>query len=786
MEDGQKLGLKKLRCCLASVAIGGILFSIRTLNVEAHEEESVESTQEEWVGPIDELTEIRKIEEISEEISEGIHKEAVESESTDTKLLEASQLIEDKEKTEIVEEENDETISIDEIVDLEVTVSIELNTEIVDTDEMASDFKEEDAETNMNEVLVASDETLTIPIEETEEEIKQDANKITEVVNGERIAGRSRDQLAVEVCKKSFEKSETVFITNGFKKNDALVGSSLAGIYNAPILFTRDNILPQETLDELKRLEAKRVIILGGNISVPEKILAEIRKVVPNVERIDGRNRYVLANNIAEQVRQIKGATSHAFLVNGEAYADAASVAPIAAGRGIPIYLTRPNTLHEEVAAIVNQMDYWYLVGGNISIPEKVSNELIRLGGVVEHRFSGLNRYEVNRSINKYFNTNRDAVYIASGENDKLADALAIAPVAGREQRGLVLIKNKDRHVVPLQRKFIEDYGFEKLVFVGGTKTISEDTRLEMMGYNRFETLDRILNSKPGKYITSSTQVSNPILTKDMVTDRISIGVADPFIVEDNGRYHIFFEVLTNGDAEIGHAYSDDLMKWTYTRIVLDNSRHRSAYPNVFKVDDTWYMIPDSAGRGNVHLYKATDFPFKWEHVSILIETPKTIVDTNVFEYQENWYLTTTGGEDGWNKGVSLYINQSDDWRNNQWTKHPANIIIPTDHQYNGVRGAGNPMVFDDVVLMPIQVTPRSTGIYGEKTLLYKMTNLTKTTVDVTNLGLLVEGQKNHDWNSKSMHHVSHTYTTTMKDFIYVVDGQCDDSEYRIGLYQYI
>ncbi|SHG19564.1 Peptidoglycan/xylan/chitin deacetylase, PgdA/CDA1 family, partial [Trichococcus flocculiformis] len=64
---------------------------------------------------------------------------------------------------------------------------------------------------------------------------------------------------------------------------------------------------------------------------------------------------------------------------------------------------------------------------------------------------------------------------------------------------------------------------------------------------------------------------TNPIITKDIVTDRTGqLGVAEPYIVYEDGVYHMFFDVILgyNPDTgstadEIGHAYSTDMINWT-------------------------------------------------------------------------------------------------------------------------------------------------------------------------------------------------------------------------------
>ena len=49
--------------------------------------------------------------------------------------------------------------------------------------------------------------------------------------------------------------------------------------------------------------------------------------------------------------------------------------------------------------------------------------------------------------------------------------------------------------------------------------------------------------------------------------------------------------------------------------IVLDEPFHLS-YPQVFQWQGAWYMTVESAGARRVSLYRATDFPLRWERTS--------------------------------------------------------------------------------------------------------------------------------------------------------------------------
>ena len=121
-------------------------------------------------------------------------------------------------------------------------------------------------------------------------------------------------------------------------------------------------------------------------------------------------------------------------------------------------------------------------------------------------------------------------------------------------------------------------------------------------------------------FFTLSPGTTEPVLTKNDVTDRAADFVADPFLFHENGIWYMFFEVATqNGEkCEIGLATSEDGLTWTYQQVVLTASNH-FAYPYVFEWDGNYYMIPDTFDLGEVRLYQATNFPYGWTYVSTLI-----------------------------------------------------------------------------------------------------------------------------------------------------------------------
>lgn len=79
---------------------------------------------------------------------------------------------------------------------------------------------------------------------------------------------------------------------------DALAGVPLAGNLDAPILLSNKDSLSDETLNEIKRLGSKNVVILGGESVISENIVNThenngINK--NNITRIHGENQYKTA-----------------------------------------------------------------------------------------------------------------------------------------------------------------------------------------------------------------------------------------------------------------------------------------------------------------------------------------------------------------------------------------------------------------------------------------------------------------------------------------------------------
>ena len=88
---------------------------------------------------------------------------------------------------------------------------------------------------------------------------------------------------------------------------------------------------------------------------------------------------------------------------------------------------------------------------------------------------------------------------------------------------------------------------------------------------------------------------------------------------------------------EIGVAESiDGGITWRYLGVALSESWHLS-YPHVFSWQGDVYMMPEGYKSGSLRLYKAVQYPLKWELEVVMMNRP--LVDASIVEWEDRWYL---------------------------------------------------------------------------------------------------------------------------------------------------
>lgn len=234
-----------------------------------------------------------------------------------------------------------------------------------------------------------------------------------------------------------------------------------------------------------------------------------------------------------------------------------------------------------------------------------------------------------------------------------------------------------------------------------------------------------------------------PTFSAADIEDEPASFVADPFLLREDGCWHMFFELLNraSGRGEIGHADSTDGLVWRYCGVVLAEPFHLS-YPHVFRVEGRYYMIPETQETSSIRLYEASSFPDLWILRGILLEGP--FVDTSVLEHDGRWWLFTHRG------GLSgLHLFHSDDLCG-EWTRHPMSPMLTGNRHI--ARGAGRIVPYRNGLL---RFTQDGIPSYGYCVRVLEIDDLSVTSYAEHELEqspiLKASGR---GWNAIGMHHV--------------------------------
>lgn len=280
-----------------------------------------------------------------------------------------------------------------------------------------------------------------------------------------RIYGENRYLTAVEISKEAFPNgANTVVLVRGDDFPDALAAGPLAYQLGAPILSTLSNHLPEYVKNEIVRLKAKNVIIIGGDGAVTKKVETELGTSLGlHVDRIAGVNRYDTAAKIAERL----GIKDRVVLAYGKGYADALSMSPYAARDGMPILLTETTSIPRETQHILEKAEVTFVVGGEGVVSEQVFVQIEN--GI---RISGATRFETNARILELFGSFSNSAVLATGRN--YADALTGSVLAARLDSPILLVE-KDYVPNPL-KNWLTSYGqVKQYKLLGGPGVLSDE-----------------------------------------------------------------------------------------------------------------------------------------------------------------------------------------------------------------------------------------------------------------------------------------------------------------------
>lgn len=183
-----------------------------------------------------------------------------------------------------------------------------------------------------------------------------------------------------------------------------------------------------------------------------------------------------------------------------------------------------------------------------------------------------------------------------------------------------------------------------------------------------------------------------------VIMPSLKYGYADPFPVIYNGKHYIFAEIMDKFTEHgcIGVCCIEEHSKFVK---VIDEPFHMS-YPNVFELDGTYYMIPETHEARDIRLYVSDDFPYKWKLKKILVS------DQNVADF--SFFI----------KGDIMYAIA---WDNDRKSSHLYRVslnnfeteeLFPNREALIDMRPGGNFYTSNDKLIIPLQECSRCYGEY--------------------------------------------------------------------------
>lgn len=114
-----------------------------------------------------------------------------------------------------------------------------------------------------------------------------------------------------------------------------------------------------------------------------------------------------------------------------------------------------------------------------------------------------------------------------------------------------------------------------------------------------------------------------------VLPDSYRYWTADPFVVNENDKYYLFFEMYDRikrkgllGCREISESGFGKM------HVIYESTSHLS-YPFIYKKDSVYYIVPESNKSGELFRLRCVDFPLKWEKEKVLLH--EKLVDTTIF-----------------------------------------------------------------------------------------------------------------------------------------------------------
>lgn len=160
---------------------------------------------------------------------------------------------------------------------------------------------------------------------------------------------------------------------------------------------------------------------------------------------------------------------------------------------------------------------------------------------------------------------------------------------------------------------------------------------------------------------------------------------ADPFLIDYQGSTYVFFEYYDYDKGRI--AYSEIIDGELGDISIAIEKDHHLSFPSVVELFGEVYMVPEQGLSGKLEIYKATQFPDKWEVISKVADG--SFADP-ILSYEDKSFILNCSDSD--NRAVTY---------RSKYIEGPWELIKSEDEPY--YRPAGHPFMWKDRLIRPYQ-----------------------------------------------------------------------------------
>ena len=284
-----------------------------------------------------------------------------------------------------------------------------------------------------------------------------------------RISGKDRIATSVEISKSAYTTSENVVLASGFNFADALSAGQLASALDAPLLLSSQDKLDSQTKNEIERLKAKKVFVVGGDNAISKTgIDTTLKSEKIDVTRLEGQDRYSTSQKVMEKTKEIIN-PEYLLIASGKNFPDALAATGFFVNHKSVMVLsdgvTYPKSNLQEIA-----------IGGKNQLPLK---------GFKGRRVSGKDRYETALEIAKLsFDKNNNAI-LASGQ--VFADSLSAVSLTKKHNAPIILTQSDS--LTESAKKYLNG---KNVFIVGGEKTVAKNILTNITSEQRAKIAEEI------------------------------------------------------------------------------------------------------------------------------------------------------------------------------------------------------------------------------------------------------------------------------------------------------